>query len=250
MIAISPERALLRRAPGRAQRLAQRVVQVSARSLAVGAWVILLGSVGWIGAEENDVFEGRVLDAVTGAGIAGARIEIRGTAVASTSDPAGWFVLPRRPRPEEVLIVRANGYENQVVADAADRLALEGPMEIRLRAAPAILRERVVVTATRTPTRLSEIAGSVTILDSHALSTTPTSNLVDALGATAGLHSFSPFGNPQEFGLDVRGFTGGGFTSYFVVLVDGVQVNDVDSGLVDWNLLPLDRRPPTREYPL
>ena len=25
------------------------------------------------------------------------------------------------------------------------------------------------------------------------------------------------------------------------MLVDGVQVNDVDSGLVDWNLLPLDR---------
>ena len=56
----------------------------------------------------------------------------------------------------------------------------------------------------------------------------------------------SPFGNPQEFGLDVRGFTGGGFTSYFVVLVDGIQVNDVDSGLVDWNLLPLDRQPQMR----
>jgi iron complex outermembrane receptor protein len=201
--------------------------------------LVLLMGLGGLHAEESADCEGRVLDAATGQGIAGARVEIEKSEVTSTTDPAGRFRLERLPRPEEVLLVMAVGYGSRAIA--AGRLPFSGPISIQLRAAPSTLREHVVVTPTRTPSRLSDVPGSVTVMDRRDLSTTPTSNLIDALSATPGLHGFSPWGNPQDFGLNVRGFTGAGFTSYLVVLVDGAQVNDVDSGLVDWNLLPLDR---------
>src|SRR5207247_3250554 len=61
------------------------------------------------------------------------------------------------------------------------------------------------------------------------------------LGATAGLRAFSSWGNPLDTSLDVRGFAGAGISSYLLVLLDDSPVNDLDSGLVDWSLVPIER---------
>ncbi len=187
---------------------------------------------------QEEGIEGRVMDAVTGVAIGGARVEIEGGGVAATTDADGRFRLPRAPRPGEVLVVRADGYETRKLSGPEIPLP---QTEVELRPAILTLREYVVVTATRTETRLSDVPGNVTVLDRRDLSTTPTANLADALATMTGLNSFTAWGNPLDFGLDPRGITGGGFSSYLLVLVDGMPVNDIDSALVDWNLLPTDQ---------
>ena len=100
--------------------------------------------------------------------------------------------------------------------------------------------EKVVVTAARGPTELRGVAASVSVLDEADIAPVPGNTIADVLVTIPGLHLFSQWGNPYDFGLDGRGFTGGGQSSYVLLLVDGIPVNNLDSGLVDWNLVPLE----------
>lgn len=184
-------------------------------------------------------FQGRIVNAATGAPVHGATVSIEGTSLSATTDLNGAFVLPRAPRESERLRVRAESFVTRLFT-ADEVLGVDVP-RLPLHPAAEPLREHVVVTATRTETALSSIPGSVTVLDRQDLLATPSATLADALEATVGIHGYSAWGNPFDVALDARGFTGGGYSSYYLVLVDGVPLNDLDSDLVDWNQLPLDR---------
>ncbi len=187
-----------------------------------------------------ETFTGRVSNAVTGDAVPGARVEIDGSGVAGATDRKGEFELARAPQDGESLVVRAAGYAGVTLSGAELQRDGRG-IRIRLDPAPGGFRESVVVTGTRTSTPLAEVPGAVSVLEREDLAATPSSNLADAVATSAGIHQFTAFGNPLDFGMNARGFTGGGTSSYLLVLVDGVPVNDLDTSLVDWNLVPLDR---------
>ncbi len=96
------------------------------------------------------------------------------------------------------------------------------------------LHEEVIVTAERAPTPLADTPAAVSVLTRSDLASRPADNLAELLETLPGLHMV--LGGDAASGpiLSARGFFGGGEVEYVLLLVDGVPVGDVESGLVDW----------------
>ena len=96
----------------------------------------------------------------------------------------------------------------------------------------------VVVTAERAPTTLGSSVSSVTRLSADELARTPRATLADVLRRAPGFSVIDVDGLGFDPQLMVRGFYGGGEAEYVVVLIDGRPVNQLQSGLVAWDVLP------------
>ena len=99
--------------------------------------------------------------------------------------------------------------------------------------------EEVVITANRYENKIFNSGASVDIITSKQLNTLPISGISNSLAYTPGVYLSSTDGmglNPQVM---VRGFFGGGEAEYVNVMVDGTPINDLENGLVSWNLIPL-----------
>jgi len=104
---------------------------------------------------------------------------------------------------------------------------------------PVFTIETVVVTADRAESTVASSAGSVSVLSGEALSHLPTRGLAGALQTLPGFAvlTFDGLGYaPQPI---VRGFYGGGETDYVLLLLDGRPLNTLETGSLNWNLIPL-----------
>jgi vitamin B12 transporter len=104
---------------------------------------------------------------------------------------------------------------------AADATAQAQPDTFRLR--------EVVVTATRVPTPLSAVPGSVSVLSGDELRERGVRTVVEALRLVPGVTVMQSAGPGAQSSVFVRG----GESDYVQVLVDGVQVNDA-GGAYNW----------------
>lgn len=103
----------------------------------------------------------------------------------------------------------------------------------------SILIDGVVITANRYENEIMNTGASVSTLGIAAINRLPVSELSNTLKFIPGVYTVSNDGmglNPQ---VNIRGFYGGGEAEYLTVLVDGIPVNDLENGLVSWNMLPL-----------
>lgn len=99
---------------------------------------------------------------------------------------------------------------------------------------PPRFEEEIVVTAERGAEPRAETAAAVSVLTRDEIARLPAENLAELLDEMPGFQVLFPEG----FGLlpmvSSRGFFGGGEAEYVQLLVDGVPVADVESGLADW----------------
>lgn len=95
----------------------------------------------------------------------------------------------------------------------------------------------VVVTATRMPQPLHELAGDVVVLDGRALQQAGVASVEDALRQQAGLQLARNGGPGQSAGYFLRGSASSGT----VVLVDGVRVGSATLGQFDFSSLSLSQ---------
>lgn len=100
--------------------------------------------------------------------------------------------------------------------------------------------ESIVVTADRSERTLARTAAAVSVVRREAFDALPVATLTDALSLTPGLVFFNRDGLGNDPIATVRGFYGGGEVSYLLVLVDGKPQNNVETGLVNWNALPME----------
>ena len=107
----------------------------------------------------------------------------------------------------------------------------------------------VTVTAERVPLDPARAAAAVTVITDEEIQRRPVQNLADVLTLTPGF----AFLNGDRAGTPpaaaVRGFYGGGEAEYVLLLVDGRPVNDIETGVVDWELVPLGGRRARRDPP-
>ncbi|MDQ3802585.1 MAG: TonB-dependent receptor, partial [Acidobacteriota bacterium] len=177
----------------------------------------------------------------SGAPVAGAEVSlIVGTSVvaqAATGED-GKFAFDHVAGEEGTLVVSARGFA-QVRRKWSPGKGTEERLRIVL--APASLTEQVVVTATRTETRLGDAASSITVISSKELTTTAALRLDDALRQIPGFQLFRRSGsrtaNPTTQGVSLRG-TGASGASRALVLADGVPLNDPFGGWVYWGRVP------------
>ena len=101
--------------------------------------------------------------------------------------------------------------------------------------------EPVVVTAERARTPLVASVAAVSTITADELRRFAAVTVADALRQVPGfaLVNFDGLGGDPQ--VMVRGFYGAGEAEYVVVLIDGRPVNQLQSGVVAWDALPLDR---------
>ncbi len=106
---------------------------------------------------------------------------------------------------------------------------------------PLALREEIIVTATRTETRLGETPASIVTLSKAEINTTAAPTIDDALRQVAGFSLFRRSGsrntNPTAQGVSLRGVGASG-ASRSLVLLDRVALNDSFGGWIIWSRVP------------
>jgi len=186
--------------------------------------------------------EGIILDQ-NGAALHGALVTISAAPFKAQvrSDSNGHFRFDSVPPTILILVVTAKGFAQvERKLDAAGHA--DGDLaQLRIVLAPAAISEEVTVSATRTPTRISETAASVVALGAEDLKATAAATLDDALRQVPGFSLFRRSGsrtaNPTTLGVSLRGLGASG-ASRAVVLADGIPLNDPFGGWVYWNRVP------------
>ncbi len=100
--------------------------------------------------------------------------------------------------------------------------------------------DEVVITANRYDNKILNTGSSMAVMDAPEINALPVATLSEALNYMPGLYIASNDGmglNPQ---VSLRGFYGGGEAEYVTVLVDGIPINNLATGLADYNLVPLN----------
>jgi len=188
---------------------------------------------------QNARIDGVVRDP-SGAAIAGAtaQLSMGAEGTRATSDPQGKFSFDEVPPKLGSLAVTAPGFAavtRQVDATGGGVIRLEIVLPFATR------EDRVVVTASRLGTRLSDVAGSAVALASQDLAATPALTVDDKLRQIPGFTLFRRSGsrtaNPTSLGVSLSGVGASG-ASRALVLEDGVPLNDPFGGWVYWDRIP------------
>jgi len=112
-----------------------------------------------------------------------------------------------------------------------------------LAALPASAEEKVisldevVVTATRTEEDIYKISSNVTVITQEDIKKSPATTVQNLLKNEEGVIINDLYGTGTKSIVDMRGFAYGADT---VILIDGRRINEVDTGSVDWNLIPIE----------
>ncbi len=99
--------------------------------------------------------------------------------------------------------------------------------------------ESVVVTASKYPLPLDDLPSAVTIIDRPQIDAAPATTVAELLAATAGVFLYDLNANGTSPVTDLRGFYSVGETSYLLVSIDGMPVNELDTDGVDWTRIAL-----------
>lgn len=99
--------------------------------------------------------------------------------------------------------------------------------------------ETAVITADRYLNKVSSSTASVSYINSSDISAIPVTSPAEILNYLPGFTVVSPDGSGKRSALTIRGFYGGGEAEYVLVLLNGQKINDQETGIADFNLLPL-----------
>lgn len=158
--------------------------------------------------------------------------------VSTTTDNEGHFHFSEIQANRGELSVQAPGFQ------PATRSWASAGQEVSLTLVLSIshLAQQVTVTATRTPTLLSQTAGSVAVLSHNELEATAALTLDGALDQVPGFTLYrrlgSEWANPTTQGVSIRGVGANG-ASRALVLENGIPINDPFGGWVYWDRAPL-----------
>ncbi|HEV7517973.1 MAG TPA: TonB-dependent receptor [Thermoanaerobaculia bacterium] len=121
-------------------------------------------------------------------------------------------------------------------------LLLALPLKAEEPPAPPPYREEIVVTAPKTPVAVEDTPSALTVLTAEDIALAGATTLPTLLlKAGGGFHVYDPTATGTGAVVDLRGFYSAGETSYVLLSIDGLAANNVDTDVVDWNLVDLER---------
>lgn len=191
------------------------------------------------GAPQEPQVSGSVTDA-SGSAVAGAELMLRcGSFSANASSGAsGKFAFHDVPQGSCTLSVQAPGL---TAADQTFHVTASRPVHLKIVLALASRSEQIIVSATRTPTRLADAPLADLQISAAELQTAPALAIDDVLRQVPGFSLFRRSGsettNPSTMGVSLRGLGASG-ASRAVVLEDGLPLNDPFGGWVYWGRVP------------
>ena len=172
----------------------------------------------------------------SGAAVAGAEVTLRTDRTSATvkTGSEGRFSFLAVPDSSGLIRVTAPGFSSVEQAWSATTAAIE--LDLILQ--PASVSERVIVSATRTEMKLSDVPGGAVQLSTEDIAANPAQNTDDILRQVPGFSLFrrssSRVANPTSQGVSLRGVGASG-PSRALVLFDGVPFVDPFGGWVYWD---------------
>lgn len=103
---------------------------------------------------------------------------------------------------------------------------------------PLRFKTQIVVTPERGETPRQSVPAAIGVLDTAVIPTLPAAHLSEMMPFMTGFTVARPEFHAGRPIVSARGFFGGGEADYLLLLVDGVPVADVESGLIDWSVVP------------
>ena len=97
------------------------------------------------------------------------------------------------------------------------------------------IADPVLVTATRLPQAQSDLLAAVSVIDRAAIDASASVDVLDLLRRVPGLDAVRGGGLGQQTSLFIRG----GNSNHALVLIDGVRVSALGTGIYPWEQLPL-----------
>ena len=97
--------------------------------------------------------------------------------------------------------------------------------------------DEVVVTATRTEEDVYKISSNISVITQEDIKKSTATTVQNLLKNEEGIVISDLYGTGTKSSVDMRGFAYGADT---VILIDGRRINEVDTGSVDWNLIPIE----------
>jgi outer membrane receptor protein involved in Fe transport len=185
--------------------------------------------------------EGGVRDA-SGASVPHAQVELRAQSYSATTStgPAGTFIFENVPEASGTLRVTAKDLKPVEKTWSA---AAGAPAHVEIVLEPLPLAQRIIVTAARTETRLSDSPVSMIQLTRDDLQATPSLTLDDALRQIPGFGFFRrTSGRTAALGTHSVSLRGLGATAAgrTLVLEDGIPLNDPFSSSDYWDRVPAE----------
>ncbi len=180
--------------------------------------------------------EGVVLEHGSRLPVAGAHVRI-GPKVTAT-DLNGFFSIDGLDPGLQTITVTAIGFEEHIASLQLGPGQKQEKLTILLKEKMQGLDE-VVVTATRSENRISDIPGRIEMISPEKLRLTVSQSIDEVLALLPGVtvsRSFGLFSHKST--VSMRGL-GGNEQARTLVLVDGIPVNKADGGSVNWNLISM-----------
>ncbi len=182
--------------------------------LLVTSLILVLG-VGSLLAQAINV-TGSVVDADVGDPLVGATVIVKGTSTGTVTDFDGVFSV--NAASDAVLVISYTGYQTQEVE-------VNGQTNISVQLNSGVALDAIVVTG-YTSERKADIIGSVSVVNTEDMLTTPAANLTTALQGRASGVVVSNNGQPGGGAtVRIRGFTSFGNSAPLYV-IDGVPTDD------------------------
>lgn len=177
--------------------------------------------------------EGVVIEKSSGKVIAGAHVSIGKTLKATNAK--GEFLFENIDEGNQKIMVSAVGFTKHEI-DVNVEKGKTNRIEISLEE-DRIFLEEVVVSATRTESRIGEIPGRVEVIMPEKISLSSYQSVDELLSLLPGVHTARSFGLFSfRSTVSMRGVSGKE-QARTLVLLNGVPVNKADGGSVNWNLI-------------
>lgn len=206
------------------------------RPLCAMICVLLVGLCSPLAAQVN--VSGSVRDA-SGAAIKDAEVALRSAHASqiTRTDALGSFTFPSVPDSSGSIRVTASGFSSVEQNWAAG----SGKADVTISLQPASVNQQVVVSATRSEMKISDLPGAALQLSTKDIAADPALTTDDLLRQVPGFNLFrrssSRVANPTSQGVSLRGVGASG-PSRALILFDSVPFVDPFGGWVYWDRMP------------
>ncbi len=194
--------------------------------------ILLLFFTTWSVLAQNSI-TGSVSDATTGSPLEGAHVVVRRINAGTTADAAGMYRIAGIGPGKYTVVVSFVGYaaDSAVVYIKQDSATRHN---FRLQVS-GVEMPSVVITATRTYRAIRDIPARVALLDRREVQDFPATDVDDALQSISNVYVNRSWGIfSKNTSVTMRGLDG---TSRTLVLLNGVPLNKVSGGQIQWALI-------------
>ncbi len=153
---------------------------------------------------------------------------------AQDTTESGFHVPKKRKQVKQKVLIPQKG-EGIKTLIVGGKPQLELRREDQTSKPPSYTMETVVVTSERLENQVAFTTNSSSVVSSNDIQNIPSEQISDVLNTLPGFLTFSKDGLGRDAITTTRGFYGGGESEYLAVYVNGIRINDLETGIVDWN---------------